>query len=137
MQRFVPRALFKLAAPFDILSALLGRNGYWPKWFWAEYVQTTSDAFIFNYAAVLPRVLTQNGRLKNKVAIFACLNFYATVLCKKALSERQLQRMPRSAARRFFETYRCVGKRCKTFRSALLMQRTPASGGSVISDRSH
>ena len=69
MQRFVPRALFKMAAPFDILSVLLGRNGngrngYWPKWFWAENVQMTSDAFIFNYAPVLARVLTQNGRLK-------------------------------------------------------------------------
>ena len=36
MQRFVPKALFKMAAPFDILSVLLGRNGYgrngyWPK----------------------------------------------------------------------------------------------------------
>ena len=84
-----------------------------------------SDVFIFNYALVLARVLTQNGRLKNKDAIFVCLNFYATVCCKKALSERQLQRMPRSTARRFFETYRCVGKRCKTFRSAPAMQRTP------------
>ena len=27
MQRFVPRALFKMAVPFDILSVLLGRNG--------------------------------------------------------------------------------------------------------------
>ena len=44
---------------------------------------------------------------------------------QQALSERQLQGMPRSASRRFFETYRCVGKRCKTFRSAPLMQRTP------------
>ena len=69
MQRFVPRALFKMAAPFDILSALLGRNGYgrndyWPKWFWAENVKVTSDAFIFNYAPVLASVLTQNGQLK-------------------------------------------------------------------------
>ena len=48
MQRFVPRALFKMAAPFDILSVLLGRNGYWPKWFWAENVQMTSDAFFFS-----------------------------------------------------------------------------------------
>ena len=130
MQRFVSRALFKMTAPFDILSVLLGRNGYgrngyWWKWFWAENVQMTSDAFVFNYAPVLARVLTQNGRLKNKDAIFVCLNFYATVRCKKALSERQLQGMPRSAARRFFETYLCVGKRCKTFRSAPLMQRTP------------
>ena len=44
MQRFVTRALFKMAAPFDILSIILGRNGYgrngyWPKWFWAENVQ--------------------------------------------------------------------------------------------------
>ena len=130
MQRFVPRALFlKMAAPFDIHSVLLGRNGYgrngyWPKWFWAENVQMTSDAFIFNYAPVLARVLTQNGRLKNKDAIFVCLNFYATVRCKKALSQRQLQGMPRSAARCFFETYRCVGKHSKTFRSAPLMQRT-------------
>ena len=119
MQRLVPRALFKIAAPFDIHTVLLGgnifgRNSYWPKWFWAENVQMTSDAFIFNYAPVLARVLTQNGRLKNKDAIFVCLNFYATVRCKKALSERQLQGMPRSAARRFFVTYRCVGKRCKT-----------------------
>ena len=130
MQGFVPRALFKMAAPFDILSVSLGRNGYgrngyWPKWFWAQNVQVTSDAFIFNYAPVLSRVLTQNRRLKNKEAIFVCLNFYATVRCKKALLERQLQTMPRSAARSFFETYRCVGKRCKTFRSAPLMQRTP------------
>ena len=135
MQRFAPRALFKMAAPFDILSVLLGRNdygrnGYWPKWFWAEKgenVQMTSDPFIFNYAPVLARVLTQNGRLKNKEAIFVCLNFYATERCQKALSERQLQGMPRGAARRFFETYRCVGKRCKTFRSVLLMQRTPGT----------
>ena len=96
MQRFVPRALFKMAAPVDILSVLLGqngydRNGYWPKWFWAENVQMTYDAFILNYAPVLARVLTQNGRLKNKDAIFVCLNFYATVRCKKVLSERQLQ----------------------------------------------
>ena len=89
MQRFVPTALFKMAAPFDILSVLLGRNGYgrngyWRKWFWAENVQTTSGTFIFSYAPVLPRVLTQNGRLKNKDAIFVCLNFYATVRCKKA-----------------------------------------------------
>ena len=89
---------------------VIGRNVSGPK-----NVQTTSDAFIFNYAAVLPRVLTQSGRLKNKDAIFVCLNFYAKVRCKKALSERQLQGMPRSAARRFFETYRCIGKRCKTF----------------------
>ena len=93
MQRLSPRALFKMAAPFDILSVLLGRNGYgrngyWPKWFWAENVRFTSDAFIFNYAPVLARVPTQNGRLKNKDAIFVCLNFYATVSCKKALSER-------------------------------------------------
>ena len=58
-----------MAAPFDIHSVLLGRNGYgrngyWLKWFWAENVQMTSDAFIFNYAPVLARVLTQNGRLK-------------------------------------------------------------------------
>ena len=129
MQRFVPRALFKMAAPYDILSVLLGRNGYgrncyWPKWFWAENVQMTSDTFIINYAPLLARVQTQNGRLKNKDAIFVCLNFYATVRCKKALSERQLQGMPRSGARRFFETYRCVGKRCKTFRSAPLTQCT-------------
>ena len=134
MQRFVPRALFKMAAPFNILSVLLGRNGYgrngyWPKWFWAENVQMTSDAFIFNYAPVLARVLTQNGRLKNKDAIFVCFNFYATVRCKKALSERQLQGMSRSAVRRFFETYHCVGKCCKTFRSAPLMQRTPEEIG--------
>ena len=90
----------------------------------------TSDAFIFNYAPVLARVLTQNGRLKNKEAIFVCFNSYATVRCKKALSERQLLGMPRSAAGRFFETYRCVGKRCKTFRSAPLMQRTPGVGPS-------
>ena len=88
MQRFVPKALFKMAAPFDILSVLLGRNGYgrngyWLKWFWAENVQMTSDAFVFNYAPVLARVLTQNGRLKNKDVIFVCLNFYATVRCKK------------------------------------------------------
>ena len=132
MQRFVTRALFKMAAPFDILSVFLGRNGYGrngsgPKWFWAENVQTTSEAFIFNYAQVLARVLTQNGQLKNKDAIFVCLNFYATVRCKKALSERQLQGMPGSAARRFFETYRCVGKRCKTFQSAPLMQCTPGT----------
>ena len=136
MQRFVPRALFKMAAPFDIHTVLLGRNGYgrngyWPKWFWAENVQMTSDAFIFNCAPVLARVLTQNGRLKNKDAIFVCLNFYATVRCKKALSERQLQGMPRSAARRFFVTYRCVGKRCKTFRRAPLMQRTPVLFGGM------
>ena len=58
MQRFVPRALFKMAAPYDILYVLLGRNGYgrngyWPKWFWTENVQMTSDAFIFNYVPVL------------------------------------------------------------------------------------
>ena len=74
MQRFVPIALFKMAATFNILSVLLGRNGYWLKWFWAENVQMTSDAFIFNYAPVLARVLTQNRRLKNKDAIFVCLN---------------------------------------------------------------
>ena len=89
MQRFVPRALFKMAAPFDILPVLLGRNGYgrngyWPKWFWAENVQMASDAFIFNYSPVLARVLTQNRRLQNKDAIFVCLNFYATVKCKKS-----------------------------------------------------
>ena len=44
MQQFVPRALFKMAAPFDIFSILLGRigygrNGYRPKWFWAENEQ--------------------------------------------------------------------------------------------------
>ena len=74
MQRFVPRALFKMAAPFNIHTVSLGRNGYgrngyWPKWFWAENVQMTSEAFIFNYAPILARVLTQNGRLKNKDAI--------------------------------------------------------------------
>ena len=132
MQRFVPRALFKMAAPFDIVSVLLGRNGYgrngyWPKWFSTENVQMTSDAFFFNYAPGLARVLTP------KDAIFVCLNFYATVRCKKALSERQLQGMPRSAARRFFEIYRCVGKCCKTFRSAPLMQRTPALWSRVVS----
>ena len=78
MQRFVPRALFKMAAPFDILSVLLGRNGYgrngyWPKWFCTENVQMTSDAFIFNYAPVLARVLTQNGQLKNKDAVITRL----------------------------------------------------------------
>ena len=80
----------------------------------------TSDALIFDYAPVLARVLTQNGRLKNKDAFFVCLNFYATVHCKKALSERQLQRMPRSAVRRFFETYHCVGKCCKRSEAPLL-----------------
>ena len=95
----------------------------------------TSDVFIFNYPPVLARVLTQNGRLKIKDAIFVCLNFYATVRCKKALSERQLQGMPRSAARRFFETYRCVGKRCKTFRSTPLMQRTPGLIGGCRTTR--
>ena len=99
---------------------VIGRNGSG-----AENVQMTSDAFIFKYAPVLARVLTLNTRLKNKDAIFVCFNFYATVRCKKALSERQLQGMPRSAAMRFFETYRCVRKRCKTFRSAPAMQRTP------------
>ena len=99
---------------------------YFP-YYWAENEQMAFEAFIFNYAPVLARVLTQNGRLKNKDAIFVCLNFYATVRCKKALSERQLQRMTRSAARRFFETYRCVGKRCKTLRSAPAMQRTPCN----------
>ena len=88
MQRFVPRALFKMAAPFDILSVLLGRNGYgrncyWPKWFWAENEQMTSDAFIFNYALVLARVLTQNRRLKNKDAIFVCLNSMQRYVAKK------------------------------------------------------
>ena len=44
MQQFVPRALFKMAAPFDIFSVLLGRigygrNGYGPKWFWDENEQ--------------------------------------------------------------------------------------------------
>ena len=68
----MPRALFKMAAPFDILSVLLGQNGYgrngygrngygrncyWSKWFWAENVQMTSDAFVFDYAPVLARVL--------------------------------------------------------------------------------
>ena len=129
----MPRALFKMAAPFDILSVLLGRNGYgrngfWPKWIWVENVQMTSDAFIFNYAPALARILTQNGRLKNKDDIFICFNFYAMVRCKKVLSERQLQGMPQSAARRFFETYRCVGKCCKTFRSAPLMPPTPGLG---------
>ena len=57
MQRFVPRALFKMAAPFDILSVLLGRNGYGrngsgPKWFWAKNEQMASDAFIFKFASV-------------------------------------------------------------------------------------
>ena len=52
MQRFLPRALFKMAAPFDILSVLLGRNGYGPKWFWAENEQMASDAFIFKFASV-------------------------------------------------------------------------------------
>ena len=114
MQRFVPRALFKMAAPFkiaapfDILSVLLGRNGYgrngyWPKWFWGKNVQMTSDAFIFNYVPVLASVLTQNGRLKNKDAIFVCLNFYATVRCKKALSERQLQGMLGALRGAFFK----------------------------------
>ena len=97
-----------MAAPFDILSVLLGRNGYgrngyWPKWFWAENVQMTSDGFNFNYAPVLARVQTQNRRLKNKDAIFVCLNFYATVRCKKAVSERQLQGMPRSTASAFLK----------------------------------
>ena len=59
LERFVPRALFKM----DIISVLLGgngygRNGYWPKWFLAENVQMTTNAFIFNYAPVLARVLT-------------------------------------------------------------------------------
>ena len=77
MQRFVTRALFKMAASFYLVSVLLGRkgygrNGYWPKWFWAENEQMASDAFIFNYALVLARVLTQNGQLKNKDAIFVC-----------------------------------------------------------------
>ena len=57
MQRFVTRALFKMAAPFDILSILLGRydygrNGYGPKWLWAESEQMASDAFIFKFASV-------------------------------------------------------------------------------------
>ena len=38
MQRFVPRALFKMAVPFDILSVLLGRNGYGRNGYWAEMV---------------------------------------------------------------------------------------------------
>ena len=130
MQRFVPRALFKMAAPFDILSILpggngYGRNRYGPKWFWAKNEQMASDTFIFLVCLGIRVPQTQNRRLKNEDAIFVCLNFYATVCCKKALSERQLQGMPRSTARRFFEAYRCVGKRCKTFRSAPLMQRTP------------
>ena len=58
MQRSVPKALFKMAAPFDILSVLFGQNGYgrnsyWPKWFWSENEQMASDTFIFNYAPVL------------------------------------------------------------------------------------
>ena len=120
--------------PYYWAENCYGRNGNRPKWFWAENVQMTSDAFIFNYPPVLARVLTQNGRLKNKDAIFVCLNFYATVRCKKALSERQLQGMPWSAARRFFETYGCVGKRCKTFRSVPLMQRTPEEKISCVFD---
>ena len=55
MQRFVPRALFKMAVPFDILSVLLGRNGYGrngsgPKM--NSHRQMTSDAFIFKFASV-------------------------------------------------------------------------------------
>ena len=91
MQRFVPRALFKMAAPFDIHTVLLDRNGYgrncyWPKWFWAENVQMTSDAFIFNYAPVLARVLTQNGRLKNKDAIYF---FLLKFLCNGTLQKKR------------------------------------------------
>ena len=36
MQRFVPRALFKMAAPFDIHSVLLGRNGYGRNGYWGR-----------------------------------------------------------------------------------------------------
>ena len=54
-------------------------------------------------------------------------------VAKKALAERQLQGMPRSAAGRFFETYRCIAKCCKTFRSAPAMQRTPYEANWVFS----
>ena len=95
-------------------------------------VHVPSNKFVSGHAEVLARVLTQNGRLKNKDAIFVCLNFYVMVRCKKALSERQLQGMPQSTARRFFETYRCIGKRCKVFRSAPLMQRTPVDSKTSV-----
>ena len=57
MQRFVPRTLFKMAAPFDILSVLLGRNGYGrngygSKWFRAENEQMASEVFINKFASV-------------------------------------------------------------------------------------
>ena len=124
MQRFVPRALLKKAVPIDILSVLLsrngyGRNGYGPKCFWAENEQSPADGVCVGIR--VPR--TQNRRSKNEDAIFVCLNFYATVRCKKVLAERQLQGIPQSAAERFLETYHCIAKRCKTFRSASAMQR--------------
>ena len=65
MQRFVPRVLFKMAAPFDVFSVLLGRNGYGrngsgPK------MNSHSDEFILKFASVseFNRHKTDNRKMR-------------------------------------------------------------------------
>ena len=56
MQRFVPRALFKTATPFDIFSVLLGQNGYGRNGYGRNGSgpkrNSHSDKFILKFASV-------------------------------------------------------------------------------------
>ena len=63
---------------------IIGRNGYGPK----MYRRLLTHLF-FYYVPVLARVLTQNERLKNKDAIFVCLNFYPKDSSKEFLGALQ------------------------------------------------
>ena len=93
MQRFVPRALFKMAAPFNVLSVLLGRkgygrNGFGPKWFRAENEQMASDAFIFKFASVSEfcRHKTDDRKMRTPF-LFALISMQQYVAKKRSLKE--------------------------------------------------
>ena len=68
------------------------RNGAGPKI--SSHRQMASDTFILKFASVS----AFHRRSKIEDAIFGCLNFYATVRCKK-------RRSPRAALRNASERY--------------------------------
>ena len=97
---------------------IMGRNVYRQKI--NTHWQTASNIFILKCSSVSEFHRHNLDLMKIEDAIFVCLNFTATVRCKKALAERQTQ-----GYGALFERYGCVANCRKTFRSAPAMQLAP------------
>ena len=106
-------------AEMVMAKMVMSRNGSGPK------MNSHSDEFILKFASVSEFHKTDDRKMRTPF-LFALIAMQRYV-AKKALTERQLQGMPRCAAGRFIETFHCIAKRCKTFQSAPTMQRTPAA----------